>query len=45
MTIQPNNHLTFVDSSFVINTQQLPKLLLHEVVYQTDEKQNYRYDF
>jgi len=45
MTIQPNNHIVFEDSSFIINLQQLPKLMLQTVEYKVGEKQNYKYDF
>lgn len=45
LTIQPNNHVTFFDSSFIINSQPKPRLLLQETFAQVDEKQNYKYDF
>jgi hypothetical protein len=45
MTIQPNNHVIFQDSSYVIDAQPIPKLILQETVYSVDERQNYRYDF
>lgn len=45
LTIQPNNRIMFQDSSYIINTQTPPRLLLQENVYSVDEKQNYHYEF
>jgi hypothetical protein len=45
LTIQPTNRVVFQDSSYVIDTQPIPKLILQETVYSVDERQNYKYDF
>jgi hypothetical protein len=45
MIIQPNNRVIFEDSSYIIDAQPIPKLMLQETIYSVDERQNYRYDF
>lgn len=45
LTIQPNNRIMFQDSSYIINAQTPPRLILQETVYSVDEKQNYHYEF
>lgn len=45
MTIQPNNHVVFEDSSYIIDVKPIPRLILQETIYSVDERQNYKYDF